>query len=482
MLKSLYGKLTLAFVLVAFVTAALVAIFIRITSADRLTQLIVDQQRTSLEQSLSAYYQANGSWEGIDQNWTRIQIRPDAGFASTPDPSQTGQRSQQDHFNGGGAASGTGRVNFMGLAAANGKVIVSVDPAYPAGAILPASQLKDAPAITVNGQRVGSLLIGRQPPGFNPQENLFLHRTTLALIYAGFGALLVALIVGIVLSRTLTRPLQELTQASHRITQGQLEQQVVVRSSDEIGELAAAFNSMSQEVSRVNQQRKQMTADIAHDLRTPLTVISGYIESMRDGVLQPTPERLKLIYSEIERLQNMVGDLRMLSLADAGELSLNPQQISAKEVLEKVAGLFCQQAELRQVSIEVETGAGLPEMWADEARLVQVLGNLITNALRYTPAGGKIGLTARPQAHGIELSVEDNGEGIPAEDLPYIFDRFQRSDKSRHTENGESGLGLAIAKALVELHGGKISVESKVGSGTIFRIWMPEGQPAAIKE
>jgi signal transduction histidine kinase len=139
------------------------------------------------------------------------------------------------------------------------------------------------------------------------------------LAFAGLGALLVALIMGVLLARTLTGSLHALTQAAQRITQGQLEQQVEVKTNDEIGQLALAFNRMSQEVARVNQQRKQMTADIAHDLRTPLTVISGYIESMRDGDLQPTQERLALIYSEIERLQELVGDLRTLSLADAGD-------------------------------------------------------------------------------------------------------------------------------------------------------------------
>jgi len=252
-----------------------------------------------------------------------------------------------------------------------------------------------------------------------------------------------------------------------------LEQQVKVRSNDEIGQLATAFNRMSQEVARVNQLRKQMTADIAHDLRTPLTVISGYIESMREGVLKPTPQRLALIYSEIERLQNLVGDLRMLSLADAGELSLNPQSIAPRALLDKAATLFRHLAEQQKVTIMVTVSENLPELWVDEARMMQVLGNLISNALRYTPSGGRVTLSARSVDDSVEICVQDTGEGIPADELPFIFDRFRRGDKSRHAETGETGLGLAIVKALVESHGGSVAAESAPGAGTTIRLDLP---------
>jgi signal transduction histidine kinase len=474
MLKSLYWKLTLAFMLVAFTTAALVAVFIRLTSADRLTQFIIDQQRSNLEQALSSFYAANGSWDGVDKNWQQIQQRTvptsDAPSANRMPPN----RPPDDH----------GRWNLLGLADAQGVVIVSVDPEYPPGSKLPADLFKAGSPIISGEKQVGVILTARQQPGFNPQEALFLHRTNQALIFASLVALLVALLMGIILARTLTDPLQALTQAAQSITQGQLEQQVEVRSDDEIGQLALAFNRMSQEVARVNYLRKQMTADIAHDLRTPLTVISGYIESMRDGVLKTTPQRLELIYSEIERLQRLVGDLKMLSLADAGELSLNPQIISPKILLDRAAALFRHLAEQQNVTISVEANQDLPEMWVDEARMIQVLGNLITNALRYTPADGRITLSAQyrgnsaDKEHPLEICVQDTGVGIAAEELPYIFNRFHRADKSRHTETGEAGLGLAIVKALVESHGGSTSAESTPGQGTTIRLLFPVKQSA----
>jgi signal transduction histidine kinase len=464
MLKSLYWKLTLAFMLVAFTTAVLVALFIRLTSANRLMQLVIDQQRSSLQQTLESYYASQGSWDGVAQNWSQIQSL----LLPTPASPPPDHPPQDNH-----PLDGQDRKNFLGLADAQGVVIVSVDPNYPAGSSLPAAALQSGAPVNVDGQQVGTILTANEPPGFNPQEAQFLQRTNEALIFAMLGALLVALLIGILLARTLTRPLQALTRAAQNITQGQLEQEVKVGATDEIGQLATAFNRMSQEVARVNQLRRQMTADIAHDLRTPLTVISGYVESMRDGDLKPTSERFALIYSEIERLQNLVGDLRMLSMADAGELSLNPQSIAPKSLLERASALFRHQAEGQQVAIRFKASDDLPNIRVDEARMIQVLGNLISNALRYSLPGGVITLDAQSSGGGLEIRVKDTGVGIPEEELPYIFNRFHRGDKSRHTETGETGLGLAIVKALMEAHGGSVSAESKPDEGTTIRLVFP---------
>ena len=240
--------------------------------------------------------------------------------------------------------------------------------------------------------------------------------------------------------------------------------------TDEIGQLAESFNRMSAEVARVQEQRRQMTADIAHDLRTPLTVVSGYIESMRDGVLAPTPERLDLIYAEMERLQHLVGDLRMLSQADAGELSLNLQTLSPRSLLERVAAVFAHQAVQQKIRLSVDAAETLPQLRLDDARMMQVLDNLVSNAFRYTPAGGEIILSADAAGGKVRLKVADTGTGIPPQELPHIFERFHRVDKSRHSETGESGLGLAIVRALVEAQGGRVWAELAMGGGTV--IWM----------
>jgi signal transduction histidine kinase len=474
MKRSLYWKLTLSFLLVAFITAGLVMVFTRITNANRLFELIIDQQQSSMEQAAGNYYTLHGSWDSIEQNWGTLM----RSASVTPMPPANNNNHMQQ-FNPRGDWE---RPNFFGLADANGIVLISSYPNMLPGQKLGVAQISSGTAITVNGTRVGTLLRSRGASGFNPAESLFLRRTNEGLIYATLGALVVALLMGAILARTLTRPLLELTRAAQNIARGQLEQQVQVRSSDEIGQLASAFNTMSQEVARSNQLRRQMTADIAHDLRTPLTVIAGYIESIRDGILKPTQQRLALIYSEIERLLHMVGDLRMLTQADAGELRLNPQNIQPKALLERVADVFRHPASLQQVTLDVDASDNLPEIRIDEARMMQVMDNLLSNALRYTPPEGKITLSARATEHSVILSVQDTGTGILAEELPLIFNRFHRGDKSRHIESDESGLGLAIVKALVDAHGGKVWAESVPEQGTVIHIELQLASDGVVAE
>jgi signal transduction histidine kinase len=249
---------------------------------------------------------------------------------------------------------------------------------------------------------------------------------------------------------------------------GNLEQQVPVRTADELGELAQSFNKMSSEVAHANQSRRQMTADIAHDLRNPLTVISGYLESFQDNRLQPTLERFATMQAEVDNLQRLVEDLRMLSLADSGDLVLNLQPVNVIELLEHTANAYQTLADEKNITLSVQVEPGLPQVSLDPDRIEQVLGNLISNALRYTPAGGQISLNAGRSGDRLTISVEDNGSGIPSEAIPYIFERSYRDDTSR--SGSESGLGLAIAKSIVELHGGMIGVETMIGSGSRFWI------------
>jgi signal transduction histidine kinase len=241
---------------------------------------------------------------------------------------------------------------------------------------------------------------------------------------------------------------------------------------------------MSADLAQANESRRQMTADIAHDLRTPLTVLSGYIEALRDGVLPPSRERFDTMYAEAQHLQRLVDDLRTLSLADAGELPLNRQPTAPRDLLERIAAAYRHPAEQAGVSLEVRAKGDLPPLDVDPERMVQVLGNLVSNALRYTPAGGQIALAAQrrrdtvsagARKSAVQLLVQDSGQGIAADVLPHIFDRFYRGDAARQQEAGESGLGLAIARSIVEAHGGRIEVESVVGTGTTFTIELPAG-------
>ncbi len=460
--KSLVWKLSLAFIFIALVSVALVVLAIRFTSVDRFANYIVEQQRTNFQTDLQSYYQTHGSWKDIPIYWTSLR----------PDPPTSQPPNNNDHpFNYGGPPERDRRMIF-GLADQTGKVIVAVEPDYPLGMVLSAGVIKSQTAIEVDGQRVGTLISGNFQPRLTAPERQFLDRMNQILLGATLGATLLAVLMGLLMARTLIRPINVLTTAAEDMARGSLEQNVHVNSQDEIAQLANAFNTMSAKVAQAHQLRRQMTADIAHDLRTPLTVIAGYIESMRDGILAPTPERLNLIYSEIDRLQDLVGDLRLLSRVDAGELPLHTQLLSPRYLLERAAAPFQPGAEQHKVALRVDAADDLPRVNVDEGRMMQVFSNLLSNALRYTPEGGEITLSAQPVNNGVAITVRDTGSGIDAEILPRLFDRFFRVDDSRHNDHGESGLGLAIAKALVEAHGGTIRAESNPGMGTIMHLWL----------
>jgi len=231
-----------------------------------------------------------------------------------------------------------------------------------------------------------------------------------------------------------------------------------------------SFNQMSADLAQATESRRQMTADIAHDLGSPLTVIGGYLEAMQEGVLEVTPERIGVMNTEITHLQHLVRDLRTLSLADAGQMSLNRNQVEMGALLRRVAASYQLAAKQKGIHLSVEAESAPLSIEIDEERMAQALGNLVSNALRYTAEGGAISIQFSVVSGGAVIAVEDNGAGIAEADLIRIFERFYRADQARNLEAGESGLGLAITRAIVEAHGGQISVKSKLGEGTRFEI------------
>ena len=462
MRRSITLKLILAFLLVAVTGLAMASGITYWLTVVQFKQLVLNQSLDRFVADAGLYYQVNGSWNGV---LTYFNLRDAARGPGSPgpqtNPSQAGDR-------GGPAPVPT--FNFL-LADSDGKVLIPAGT-YQVGKSVPAAKLAQGTPVDVNGKQVGTVLIIGNAPPLGTLETQYLNRTNLALLYAALGAGLVALVLGIILARTLTHPLRDLTAAIHAMTKGDLKQHVSITSRDELGELAAAFNQMSADLDRLSRSRQQMTADIAHDLRTPLTVIGGYVESMRDGVLKPTSERFDIIHAEVQHLQRLVEDLRTLSQADAGELTLNRETVLPSALLEQTVKSYGALAREKKIELEIRSEPGLLPFSFDPDRMAQVFGNLITNALRYTSAGGRITLTAGRDAQVLVLTVQDNGRGIPAAALPHIFDRFYRADQAR-SQAGESGLGLAIAKSIVEAHGGKISAESQVGQGTTIKITFP---------
>jgi two-component system sensor histidine kinase BaeS len=465
MTRSLVFKLAVAFLVVSVTGAMLTALFARWATFQEFDRLVLEQAQNNFLASATAYYQTNGSWLGVREYFHRLAAAP----APQLRPSQQPLQPQPDDRNRPVQQPTT---YVFALADQDGYVVLPAGP-YRLGRHIPTDELAQSVEIEVDGQVVGTALVTGDPPPLAQREVRYLARTNQASLYAVLAAITIALFLGIFLARRLMRPVRELTTATRAMAKGELEQQVPVRSQDELGELAAAFNQMSADLARANELRRQMTADIAHDLRTPLSVIAGYTEGLRDGVLPPTSETFQTIHQEAEHLSRLIEDLRTLSLADAGELTLTRQLVHPQELLERTAAAHLPQAQQLEIGLQVTAQANLPAVNVDPERMAQVLGNLVSNALRYTPAGGQISLAAAQKGNNALLTVQDNGAGIAPDRLRRIFERFYRGDEARQTHEGESGLGLAIAKSLVELHGGMISVASTLGKGTTFTIALP---------
>lgn len=450
-MRSISTRLILAFLSIGVISLAIIFLTARWNTRAEFISFLSDQDRTDIVTALSNYYRENSSWAGAERIFFRNRGPQPAG--NGPDP-------------------GRRRPPFI-LVDETGKVIIP-NEGYRIGDQVPKADLALGIPITEDDQVIGILVPVRVPFEGNPREVEFIDRINRTLLYGALIGGVIALLLGVFLSRTLTRPIRELTQATHAVSAGDLSQQVPVRSDDELGELAQAFNKMSTELARNVNTRKQMTADIAHELRTPLSLILGHAEAVHDGVLQPTRENFEIIREEATRLEHLVNDLRILSLADAGELTINLQPIEPQRLLQEVVSLYQYQTQRKSITLDVDIDSPLSTIEVDPGRMTQVLTNILDNALRHTPEGRQIILAAKQIQNQIEISIQDSGPGITAQDANRIFDRFYRTDPSRQREDGGSGLGLAIAKSIVQAHGGQIRAESEPNKGLKIMIALPK--------
>jgi len=283
--------------------------------------------------------------------------------------------------------------------------------------------------------------------------------------------LLGALVLAGMAYRRFGQPFADIMTAVDKVAEGDLSARVKERSRGELGNLERRFNYMVAELERVEQQRRNMTADIAHELRTPLHILQGTLEGILDGVYQPDDETISNSLDETRLLTRLVNDLQTLALAEAGQLPLHPIRFDIRDLLQDVSEAFAVQAVEHSVRLNVELSDESQEILADYDRLYQVLANLVRNSLDHTSAEDEIAISAAVEEEDLIIIIRDTGEGIPPEDLPYVFDRFWRGDKSRSTQG--HGLGLAISRGLVQAHSGRINVQSVEGEGTIFRITLP---------
>jgi signal transduction histidine kinase len=296
-----------------------------------------------------------------------------------------------------------------------------------------------------------------------------------ALIYTALAAMIVAVFLSVYLSRSIIAPIRAMSAATQRIADGRYEERVQVEGEDELAQLAIRFNQMADQLNQVETRRRRLIGDVSHELRTPLTAIKGSMEGLIDGILPATVETYQQIHTEADRLNRLVDDLQELSRVEAHAFQLELRPIDLFNLTQTVMKRFASQFNMRHISLDLDLAPDLPHILGDEYRAVQVLANLVGNALQYTPEHGTVTLSVEPFNGEVKISVRDNGIGIPPEHLPHVFDRFYRADASRSRRaGGGSGIGLTIARALVEAQSGRIWAESAgEGQGSTFSFTLP---------
>lgn len=418
-----------------------------------------------LVESLEEYYGENHSWSDVDSL-----------LASSTHGQGMGQGMGPGMGQGMGQGMGAGMNQRLILTDPQGKVLVDTQGGSAAGQ-LDRSQLRESIELQDSGEVIG-YLFAEGGMGYTPGDETFLvSRISSAALTASLIAGGISLLLALILAYGLLRPVRELNLAANKMAQGDLSQRVRVRGNDELAGLGRTFNHMAESLQRAEESRRAMTADIAHELRNPLAVQRANLEAMQDGIYPLSPENLEAILEQNQMLTRLVNDLRTLALADAGQLELEFTPTDFPALVKRVVDRSTPQAATHQVQIELESAweerAGIPLLSIDPLRTEQILGNLISNALRYTPAGGRVRLGLQQIPGAIQLTVHDSGPGIPPQSLPYIFDRFYRAEKSRTRAEGGSGLGLAIARQLAQAHGGDLSAANHPQGGATFTLTLP---------
>ena len=418
---------------------------------------------TNLMQSLTDYYRQHKSWSGVE------------AFLTSASRQAGGQGQGQGRVsgNGQGGNQAGGMLSQNVIADSDGVIVYAPDPTR-IGQTLSPRELQSAQPVEVDGQVAGYLLTpgnaGGLPTNFTSQLLAKVRNATLlAALISGAAALILAL----VLANQVAKPVKVLTQSAERIAQGDLSQKIDVKGPPEVVTLGQTLNSMAESLQRSEKNRRALTADIAHELRTPLAVQQANLEALEDGVYSLTQEALKPLREQNELLIRLVEDLRTLSLADAGELELHKRAVDLLELTHFTAKSFEPAFAKNAITLQARSIGELPKVNADPDRIQQILHNLLQNALRYTPAGKSIDIELQSEGKEIRLDVRDHGAGIHPESFDLIFERFYRADSSREHTSGSTGLGLAIARKLAEAHGGTLTASNHPQGGAVFTLRLP---------
>jgi histidine kinase len=334
--------------------------------------------------------------------------------------------------------------------------------------------------VSMNAIMTNGNMLGNNQQMVSELFSQYIKAVIEAVTYATLAALVAAVLTSFFISRQIVTPTLRMMSLSHRIAEGEYAERLSLPGGqqadqiDELGQLALSFNQMADKLEKIETRRRELMGDVTHELRTPLTAVKGYLEGLMDGVLPAEPETYQQIHSEIDRLQRLVNDLQELSRMESGAFQLRLTLVSPASLVERIMSTLGRQFEDKNIQFEINMESNLPDILVDNDRIIQVLTNLVGNALQYTPSGGKVALLVRREHSDVLFSVIDNGIGISTEQLTFIFNRFYRTDKSRARASGGSGIGLTIAKALVQAHQGKIWAESNgEGKGSTFSFLIP---------
>ena len=443
--------------------------------AERLEGLSDTARAMRIKQALADYYEHNRDWKDVQPVLDRASFVSDREIVvEDKDGALIGdtRRDKAAYFERGKhfaiyeVGSGSGAKVYVGPTKSVAWIVrPPAPPAMPAPPDAPQLPASVETPHTEGGEFA------------EPSWSRFATATNRSLLWAGvvagFGGLL---LVSLTSSRAL-RSVRALTTAARRMGTGDLSQRVDAGGRDEIGELSRTFNGMADALERAERQRRHLVADVAHELRTPLSNVQGYVEALRDGVLKPDAQTLATIHQQVLHLSELVEDLRLLADTEAGDFILHRERGSLVEALRECVEGVRARAEAKGVALASRLPADAPPVSFDRIRIAQVVGNLLDNAIRHTPPGGSVTVEMEVVADAATVSIRDTGEGIPEEQLPFVFDRFYRVDPSRSRVTGGAGLGLTIARQLVEAHDGTIRAESEQGRGTTFTFDLPKSLP-----
>ena len=481
--RSMWLRLVAAFAFIILL-GVLGVIFLISTITAREFNVYVSQDSARwarwLAPQLAAYYQQTGSWDGVNNYIVGSQ-----GMSMMMGRDRGPMLMMERDWRGRGEADEMTRMmppammedmwTGMGLRVLvldmQGRVVVDTS-GEAVGQVLPPDTISHGVPISVGGQDVGSVIVSPLYTVSTPEVH-FLQGVSKAVLLVGLGMGILALLMAAFISRQITAPLRQLALAANEIAKGNLNVRVPIRGDDELGQVGQAFNRMALALAEQQRLRQQLMADIAHELRTPLSVVQAQVEAILDDVFQPSPENLRPIHEQVDLLRRLIEDLRDLSLAEAGELDIRKEPLEFSVIVRRAVQSMRPVAQEKDVELRLNVRRPLLPVMGDGQRLEQVLLNLLSNAIRHTPRGGHVEIHVWSDEASVYCRVRDTGPGIAQKDLPHVFERFWRADKSRSRETGGTGLGLAIARRWVEAHGGRIWADNAPEGGAVFTLVLP---------